>query len=87
MWYNFIGGYMGNIDEHFNQLEFIYSQYLKISERLTYEEVLLDKKLCLSLQKKQQSLKEINKSFINDIKQNITEAKKTIDSLSNKEDM
>jgi hypothetical protein len=40
----------------------------------------------MGLATQQQSLKEINKNFINDIKQNITEAKKTIDSLSNKED-
>lgn len=40
----------------------------------------------LGLATQQQSLKEINKNFINDIKQNLSDAKKTIDSLSNKED-
>lgn len=73
---------MGNIDEHLYQLEFIYSQYLKISERLTYEEVLLDKKLCLSLQKQQQSLKEIAETY-SKYKQLSISLKEFSDMLSN----
>lgn len=40
----------------------------------------------MGLATQQQSLKEINRNFINDIKQNIAEAKKTIDSISQKKD-
>lgn len=51
-----------------SQLKEIYDEYKKISELLTYEEVLVDKKLFLSLENKKRTIQAISTEYVNYLK-------------------
>lgn len=50
---------MQSFEEVLQQVDNLHKNYIKLSEMLTYEEVFLDKKLCLNIEKQKQTLQPL----------------------------
>lgn len=75
---------MQSFDDILNKVEELNKKYSKLCEMLTYEEVFLDKKLCLNIEKQKQNLQPLAEKFEEYLQKNKT--LQEINSLQNQEE-